>query len=73
MNEINEKYAIITGSNRGIGKSMVCAFAKEGYNIFACIRKPNAEFEDFIKDVSSKENVVIAKKKLAHSRLTPAP
>ena len=56
---MNEKYAIITGSNRGIGKAMVCEFAKEGYNIFACARKPNAEFETFIKEVSLNESVII--------------
>ena len=59
MNETKEKYAIITGSNRGIGKSLVREFAKRGYNIFACARKHNENFEAFIHDVSTKENVII--------------
>lgn len=59
MNETKEKYAIITGSNRGIGKSLVREFAKQGYNIFACARKHNEFFEAFIHDISVKENVDI--------------
>ena len=59
MQETKNKYAIITGSNRGIGKSLVREFAKQGYNIFACARKQNDFFEAFIYDVSIKENVII--------------
>lgn len=39
------KNAVITGSNRGIGKSLVRVFAENGYNIWACVRKPGDEFE----------------------------
>lgn len=42
---ILEKNAVITGSNRGIGKALVRAFAKKGYNIWACARKENEELE----------------------------
>lgn len=38
--------AIITGANRGIGKALVNAFAKAGYNIWACARKRSTEFEE---------------------------
>ncbi len=39
------KTAIITGTNRGIGLSLMSEFAKNGYDIWACARKPSEEFE----------------------------
>jgi len=39
------KNAIITGANRGIGLATLELFAKEGCNVWACIRKSNPEFE----------------------------
>ena len=33
------KTVLITGCNRGLGKTLVESFAKEGYNIIALIRK----------------------------------
>ena len=53
------KNIIITGSNRGIGKAMVATFASHGCNIWACARKENPEFEQFIASLSSKLNVWI--------------
>lgn len=50
---------IITGSNRGIGKSMVEAFAATGANIWACARKNNPEFESWLKETAEKHNVWI--------------
>ena len=50
---------IITGSNRGIGKSMVEAFAATGANIWACARKTNPEFESCLKEIAEKNNVWI--------------
>ncbi|HOU68087.1 MAG: SDR family oxidoreductase [Paludibacteraceae bacterium] len=41
------KYALITGCNRGIGKSILQHFAEKGVNIIACIRKKNEEFDVF--------------------------
>lgn len=51
--------AIITGSNRGIGKSMVEAFAATGANIWACARKPNTEFESWLEETAEKNGVWI--------------
>ena len=42
------KNAVITGCARGIGKSMVEVFAKNGANIWACVRKQDDEFEKYI-------------------------
>lgn len=51
--------AIITGSNRGIGKAMVEAFATAGYNVWACARKANPEFESWLKETAEKTGVWI--------------
>lgn len=53
------KNAIITGANRGIGYATLELFAKEGCNIWACIRKPNKEFEQQIAFLSQSHNVWI--------------
>lgn len=50
---------IITGSNRGIGKAMVEAFAKVGANIWACARKANPEFEAWLKEIAAADEVWI--------------
>lgn len=50
---------IITGSNRGIGKAMVEAFAAAGYNVWACARKANPEFESWLKETAEKAGVWI--------------
>lgn len=51
--------AIITGSNRGIGKAMVEAFAAAGYNVWACARKATPEFEAWLNDTASRNKVQI--------------
>ena len=48
---------IITGANRGIGKALVEVFASNGFNIWACARKPNLEFEEFLIALSKRNNV----------------
>ena len=50
---------IITGCNKGIGKSMVEAFASIGANIWACARKSNLDFEYWLKENAEKYNVWI--------------
>ena len=50
---------IITGSNRGIGKAMVEAFAASGANIWACARKSTPEHEAWLKETAEKTGVWI--------------
>jgi 3-oxoacyl-[acyl-carrier protein] reductase len=51
------KNAVITGSNRGIGKTMLEAFAENGANVWACSRSPNPEFEAFAADLARRTGV----------------
>lgn len=46
--------AIITGSNRGIGKCLVEKFAFAGYDIWACARNRNEDFENHIETIRKK-------------------
>lgn len=50
---------IVTGSNRGIGKAMVEAFATAGYNVWACARKSTPEHETWLKETAAKTGVWI--------------
>ena len=59
MERQNTKTAIITGSNRGIGKEFVKTFANAGYDIYACARKPDAAFETFLSELSTNCGVAI--------------
>lgn len=56
---LNGKTAIITGCNRGIGLEILRLFAKEGANIYACIREPKEAFEKEIKEIENQQGVVI--------------
>lgn len=56
---IFKKTAIITGSNRGIGKCLVEKFAMSGYDIWACARERNDEFESYIENLRKKTNQII--------------
>lgn len=59
IKNVKNKNAIITGSNRGIGKAIVESFAKNGANIFAHARKETPEFRVFLTQLSQKYNVEI--------------
>jgi 3-oxoacyl-[acyl-carrier protein] reductase len=56
---LKDKNAIITGCNRGIGKSILELFAKNGANIWACVRKQNDEFDSFIDNLMNVYGVQI--------------
>ena len=54
-----KKNAIITGARRGIGRSIVEAFAENGSNIWACARKEDSEFESEMMSLAGRCNVWI--------------
>jgi len=56
---LKDKTAIITGTSRGIGKSMVEVFAKEGANVWACYRRKDEKLERYFLELSEKYAVRI--------------
>ena len=56
---LKNKSAIVTGCNRGIGKAIIENLAKNGANIWACIRKQNKEFSNYLKNLQKKTGVTI--------------
>ena len=44
---LKNKNAVVTGANRGIGKSILKVFAQNGANIWACQRNPSKKFEKY--------------------------
>lgn len=56
---LTNKNAIITGCARGIGKSMLEAFAESGANIWACCRSKTPEFEQFAVELAQAKGVRI--------------
>lgn len=54
---LNGKTALITGTNRGIGKAMAEEFAKNGANIIAHARKETPGFLAFLKEIEEKYSV----------------
>ncbi len=56
---MNGKNIIITGANRGIGKSLVELFASSGANVWACMRKENDEFILWKSELERVHNVWI--------------
>lgn len=55
------KTAIITGCNKGIGKSILETFAENGANIIACTRHESREFNDYIDFIQNKHSITITK------------
>ena len=56
---LQQKTAIITGCNRGIGKAILETFAENGADIFACVRKESDEFSDVTARLAEKTGVSI--------------
>lgn len=54
-----EKHIVITGANRGIGRACVQAFAENGYDIWACARKKNEDFEADMAILSKATGAII--------------
>ena len=51
---LKNKISLITGSNRGIGFSLVKKFSENGSDVIACARKKNEDFEKEIDEISKK-------------------
>lgn len=48
------KAALVTGSNRGIGKAVLEAFVQNGAKVWACARKESAEFQSLLDELRRK-------------------
>lgn len=53
---LKSKVAVVTGSNRGIGKKILDIFSKNGADVIACVRNPDDKFRDFVKGVAKETN-----------------
>ena len=56
---LNGKTALVTGTNRGIGRAILERFAENRANIFAHARKETPEFIEGISRLSEKYNIAI--------------
>lgn len=56
---LKDKVAVITGCNKGIGKSILEVFADNGSEIFACVRTGSKEFTSFIEEIGNRKGVSI--------------
>lgn len=56
---LKNKTAIITGSNKGIGKVILELFAENGADVIACARKETPEFVNTLELLKGKFNVSI--------------
>lgn len=56
---LHKKTAIITGTNRGIGKAILTRFAENGADVFAHARRQTDEFDCFCKELGSKYSVTV--------------
>ena len=54
-----DKTVMITGTNRGLGKTLVETFAEKGAAIIAHARKDTPEFREMISEISKKHNVPV--------------
>jgi len=56
---LKSKCAVVTGCNRGIGKSILETFASNGADVLACARSESKDFLLLINDLESKYKVTI--------------
>lgn len=53
---LSDKKAVITGSNRGIGKKILEVFSENGADVYACVRKKNSDFDIFCENLQKKND-----------------
>ena len=56
---LQNKTAIVTGSNRGIGKAIVELFAEHGAHVWACARRPSEPYEVALGQLAARWGVTI--------------
>lgn len=56
---LENKTAIVTGCNRGIGKAILENFAQNGADVFAIVRKETTEFTEICEQIAKEKNVAI--------------
>lgn len=56
---LDNKTAVITGANRGIGRAVTEVFAMQGAVIFACARKKSSQFEDDMHELEEKYDCTV--------------
>lgn len=59
MELFKDKTVLVTGCNRGIGKTLLQRYAAEGADVIACVRNKSSEFSDFVQSLCSQYNVSI--------------
>lgn len=53
------KNAIVTGCARGIGRSILTAFAENGANVWACVRTGTPELEQYARELGEAHGVEV--------------
>lgn len=53
------KTILITGCNGGLGKTLLKSFAKQGYNIVACVYPASEVFDEYCKEMQSTYGISI--------------
>ena len=56
---LENKTAVVTGCNRGIGKAILTRFAENGANVIAVIRKESEEFTKYCEELENKNGITI--------------
>ena len=51
---LDNKTAVLTGSNRGIGKKILEVFSMSGAKVFACVRENNDSFKSYVDQLEKK-------------------
>jgi len=51
---LDNKTAVLTGSNRGIGKKILEVFSMNGAKVFACVRENNDSFKSYVDKLEKK-------------------
>ena len=54
-----KKNAVITGSNRGIGYEILKTFAHAGYDVWACARVRDVEFESRLNKIADETETTL--------------